>query len=415
MIHFEKFTLNNGLRVVVHCDNSTPMAAMSIIYDVGSRDEDPEKTGFAHLFEHLMFGGSVNIPKYDEPLEKAGGINNAYTSNDLTNYYLSLPAPNIETGFWLESDRMYQLAFSEKSLEVQQNVVTEEFRQTHLNQPYGDAWMLLRPLAYTIHPYRWPTIGKEISHIQNAVMEDVRAFYNTYYNPDNAVLAVSGNVTTTLVQQLAEKWFAPIENTGQHRRNLPAEPVQTDPRFLEVEREVPADMIYKAWKMHHRNDPGYYAADLLSDILGNGKSSRLFRRLVMEKKVFTELECYVTGSFDPGLLVISGRPSEGVKIGDAEKAILDEVSILLEEKPENGELQKVKNKVEAHLKFSQMNVLNKAINLAFGEILGDAGLINSEFEKYNAVTKEQILQVAGEVLHPSKCSTMYYLAKNSNR
>lgn len=412
MIHFEKFVLPNGLRVIVHTDKYTSLAAISIIYDVGSRDENPDKTGFAHLFEHLMFGGSINIPKYDEPLERAGGINNAYTTTDLTNYYLSLPVQNLEIGFWLESDRMFQLAFSEKSLETQRNVVTEEFRQTHLNQPYGDAWMLLRPLAYKVHPYRWPTIGKEISHIQNAVMEDVKAFYNTFYNPANAVMAVAGNVKVDEVQSLAEKWFSSIKNNGENKRNLPDEPKQTEPRFLEIERDVPANVLYKAWKMHKRTHPDYHSVDLLSDILGNGKSSRLYRRLVMEKGIFTDIDCFITGNFDPGLFVITGRPSKGIKIKEAEKTLMDEIDIIQNEVPDDIELQKVKNKLEARLTLSKVNVLNKAINLAFGEILGDAELINSEIDKYNAVSTDKIQDVARRIIQPEQCSTLYYLAKN---
>ena len=412
MIHFEKFVLPNGLRVIVHTDKYTSLAAISIIYDVGSRDENPDKTGFAHLFEHLMFGGSINIPKYDEPLERAGGINNAYTTTDLTNYYLSLPVQNLEIGFWLESDRMFQLAFSEKSLETQRNVVTEEFRQTHLNQPYGDAWMLLRPLAYKVHPYRWPTIGKEISHIQNAVMEDVKAFYNTSYNPANAVIAVAGNVKVDEVQSLAEKWFSSIKNNGENKRNLPDEPKQTEPRFLEIERDVPANVLYKAWKMHKRTHPDYHSVDLLSDILGNGKSSRLYRRLVMEKGIFTDIDCFITGNFDPGLFVITGRPSKGIKIKEAEKTLMDEIDIIQNEVPDDIELQKVKNKLEARLTLSKVNVLNKAINLAFGEILGDAELINSEIDKYNAVSTYKIRDVARRIIQPEQCSTLYYLAKN---
>ncbi|HPX34275.1 MAG TPA: pitrilysin family protein [Bacteroidales bacterium] len=412
MIHFEKFVLPNGLRVIVHTDKYTSLAAISIIYDVGSRDENPDKTGFAHLFEHLMFGGSINIPKYDEPLERAGGINNAYTTTDLTNYYLSLPVQNLEIGFWLESDRMFQLAFSEKSLETQRNVVTEEFRQTHLNQPYGDAWMLLRPLAYKVHPYRWPTIGKEISHIQNAVMEDVKAFYNTFYNPANAVMAVAGNVKVDEVQSLAEKWFSSIKNNGENKRNLPDEPKQTEPRFLEIERDVPANVLYKAWKMHKRTHPDYHSVDLLSDILGNGKSSRLYRRLVMEKGIFTDIDCFITGNFDPGLFVITGRPSKGIKIKEAEKTLMDEIDIIQNEVPDDIELQKVKNKLEARLTLSKVNVLNKAINLAFSEILGDAELINSEIDKYNAVSTYKIRDVARRIIQPEQCSTLYYLVKN---
>lgn len=408
MISFDKFTLKNGLRVVVHQDQSTSMAAMIVMYDVGSRDENPEKTGFAHLFEHLMFGGSANIPKYDEPLEKAGGINNAYTTNDLTTYYLSLPAQNLETAFWLESDRMNMLAFSEKSLEVQRNVVTEEFRQTHLNQPYGDAWLLLSPLAYKVHPYQWPTIGREISHIQNAVMEDVRTFYNRFYNPNNAILVVAGNVDLTDVMRLSEKWFAPIANQGQNIRMLPKEPEQTEMRFLETCRDVPSEMIFKVWKMCSRLDAKYHATDLLSDIFGNGNSSRFYRNLIMEQKLFTELDAYITGNLDEGLFVISGRLSPGISLEKADHAISLEISKLQDKRIDDSELQKVKNKAEVQLTFSRMNIINKAISLAFGELIGDAGLINTETEKYQAVTSEQILSIAQELLTPERCSTLYY-------
>jgi zinc protease len=411
MINFVRFTLKNGLKVIFHRDTTTPLAAVNILYDVGARDEHPEKTGFAHLFEHLMFGGSVNIPKYDEPLEKAGGTNNAYTTNDLTNYYLSLPAQNLETAFWLESDRMNQLAFSEKSLAVQRNVVTEEFRQTHLNQPYGDVWLLLRPLAYQVHPYRWATIGKEISHIQNAVMDDVKMFYSKYYNPNNAILVVAGNVGFDEVKRLAEKWFEPIENAGENRRSLPQEPEQKEAGFLEVERNVPSDMIVKAWKMYERSHPDYHAADLMSDVLGNGESSRFYRKLIMKEKLFSELDAYITGNSDAGLFVVSGRPSQGVTMNEAEHAIDEEISFLKVKFVDENELQKVKNKVEAHLTFSRINILNKAIYLAFGELMGDAGLINTEMERYRSVTSEQMHSIAGELLQPEKCSTLYYRAK----
>jgi zinc protease len=411
MINFVRFTLKNGLKVIFHRDTTTPLAAVNILYDVGARDEHPEKTGFAHLFEHLMFGGSVNIPKYDEPLEKAGGTNNAYTTNDLTNYYLSLPAQNLETAFWLESDRMNQLAFSEKSLAVQRNVVTEEFRQTHLNQPYGDVWLLLRPLAYQVHPYRWATIGKEISHIQNAVMDDVKMFYSKYYNPNNAILVVAGNVGFDEVKRLAEKWFEPIENAGENRRSLPQEPEQKEAGFLEVERNVPSDMIVKAWKMYERSHPDYHAADLMSDVLGNGESSRFYRKLIMKEKLFSELDAYITGNSDAGLFVVSGRPSQGVTMNEAEHAIDEEISFLKVKFVDENELQKVKNKVEAHLTFSRINILNKAIYLAFGELMGDAGLINTEMERYRSVTSEQMPSIAGELLQPEKCSTLYYRAK----
>lgn len=412
MIHFEKFQLSNGLRVIVHQDTSTPITALNIIYDVGARDEDPEKTGFAHLFEHLMFGGSVNIPKYDEPLEKVGGENNAFTSNDVTNYYLTVPKHNLETGFWLESDRMHQLAFSEKSLEVQRNVVSEEFRQTHLNQPYGDVWMLLRPLAYTKHPYQWATIGKEISHITGATMQDVRAFYDKHYNPKNAVMVVSGDVDVEEIRRLSEKWFAPIENTGSYNRNLPAEPTQNTDRRLEVERNVPANAIYKTWHMCSRTDPEYHATDLVSDVLGNGNSSRFYQKLVKDQRLFTELDAYIMGSFDKGLFVVSGKPTPGVSIEKAEAAINTQIAKISETPPNPNELQKVKNKIESTLVFSRMNVLDKAINLAYAELLGDADLVNREAEKYQAVTASGFIETAQQVFRPGNCSTLIYKSKN---
>jgi len=408
MIKFERFTLSNGLRVIVHHDNTTPIVAMNILYDVGARDESPDKTGFAHLFEHLMFGGSVNIPKYDEPLEKAGGENNAFTSNDVTNYYLTIPGQNLETGFWLESDRMYQLAFSDKSLEVQRNVVTEEFRQTHLNQPYGDVWMLLRPMVYKVHPYQWPTIGKEISHITNAKMEDVRAFYNQYYNPNNAVMVIAGNVETDEIARLSEKWFAPIENTGKNIRRLPQEPAQRKERRLEVERPVPADSIYKVWHMAARLDDDYHTTDLISDVLGNGKSSRFYRHLIKEKKLFTELDSFIMGSFDKGMFCVSGKPAPGISLAEAEAAIEDEIGRFCEKIVDEKELQKVKNKVEASQVFSRMNVLDKAINLAYAETLGDAGMVNEELDKYKAVSAARLREVAKKMFNPKNCSTLIY-------
>jgi predicted Zn-dependent peptidase len=398
--------------MIVHQDASTPIVAMNILYDVGARDEDPEKTGFAHLFEHLMFGGSENIPKYDVPLERAGGENNAFTSNDVTNYYLTLPKQNIETAFWLESDRMNQLAFSEKSLEVQRNVVSEEFRQTHLNQPYGDVWLLLRPEVYKVHSYSWPTIGKKIEHVTNATMEDVRAFYEKYYNPNNAILVVSGDVEPDEINKLAKKWFAPIENHGKNIRRIPAEPTHTEARFLEVERDVPVDAIYKCWHMCSRNDEAYHATDLLSDLLGNGQSSRLYYQLIKNKKQFSEINAFIMGSRDEGLLVVSGKPAKGVSLEDADAAINAEIEKLRTSPIDETELQKVKNKIESTLVFSEMNVLDKAMNLAFAELNGDAGGVNLEAAKYQAVNPAKIQALAKKVLVPENCTTMFYKAKN---
>jgi predicted Zn-dependent peptidase len=403
--------LENGLKVIVHRDMSTPIACVNILYNVGSRDEDPEQTGFAHLFEHLMFGGSVNIPNYDEPLQRVGGENNAYTTNDITNYYLTLPAENLETAFWLESDRMLSLAFSEKSLEVQRNVVIEEFKQRYLNQPYGDVWLLLRPMAYKVHPYRWDTIGKEISHIENARIEDVKSFFKRFYCPNNAIMVVAGNVDTEEVKHLSEKWFGPIPKGPENKRNLPAEPAQQEARTLTVERDVPADALYKAWHMCSRYDKAYYPTDLISDILSRGNSSRFHNSLIKEKKLFSDVNAYVMGDFDKGLFIVSGKLSKGVSMEEAEKAVELELQKIKEELVASDELQKVKNKMEASHVFGEVEVLNKASNLAISELLGDANMVNEEVEKYQSVTVEQIRSQARELFRPENCSTLYYKAK----
>src|SRR6476646_2432215 len=344
MIQFERFTLANGLRVIVHRDTSTPMAVVNVLYDVGARDEDPNKTGFAHLFEHLMFGGSLHIENYDEPLQMAGGENNAYTTNDLTDYYIQLPAENIETAFWLESDRMLSLAFDEKSLDVQRKVVCEEFKEHYLNKPYGDVWHKMRELAYTKHPYRWMTSGKELSHVENASLQDVKDFFYKHYTPANAILSVAGNVTTAQVKLLAEKWFGDIPGGEKYKRDLPAEPVQKSPRKLAVKAKVPLDALYKCWHIYPRLDKRYYATDLITDLLSGGVSSRLFQTLVKEKQLFSNIECYHFGSVDAGLLAIEGKLVKGVKKEDAEQAIEAEQQKMKSEKVSDTELQKVKNK-----------------------------------------------------------------------
>lgn len=410
MIDFERFVLSNGLRVIVHHDPSTPIVAMNILYDVGSRDEDPDRTGFAHLFEHLMFGGSINIPRYDEPLERAGGENNAFTNSDITNYYLTIPKQNLETAFWLESDRMLDLAFSTKSLNVQRNVVVEEFKQNYLNQPYGDAWLLLRPLAYKVHPYQWPTIGKDPSHIETAGMDEVQDFYRKYYNPSNAILVVAGDVETGHISELTEKWFGSISKNGQFTRSLPAEPEQTEDRFLEIERNVPYNSIYKAWHMCGRKDASFHASDLISDILSAGQSGRLYASLVKKQKLFSELNAYVTGDLDKGLFVISGKLVKGVEFSRAEEAITEEIARICNEVVETTELQKVKNRIESLTAFSEMRVLDKAMNLAYYELLGDAGLINEAVGRYQSVTEYEIKAVASEIFRPGNCSTLHYRA-----
>lgn len=410
MVRFERFQLANGLKVLVHPDTSTPMAVVNVLYDVGARDEDTERTGFAHLFEHLMFGGSVNIPDYDEPLQVAGGENNAYTTNDLTNYYLQLPADNLETAFWLESDRMLSLAFSKKSLDVQRKVVCEEFREHYINKPYGDVWHLMRQLAYTTHPYRWMTIGQELSHIENARLEDVKNFFFKHYTPCNAILVVAGNVTVEQVQLLAEKWFGDIPAGERYLRQLPQEPEQTSERRLTVHRNVPMDAIYKTWHMCSRLDHKYYATDLLSDILGGGASSRLYQSLVKEQQLFAAINCYHFGSLDAGLFTIEGQLVKGVDIQKAEAAIEAELDKVRNSLIDERELQKVQNKTESVMAFEDMSVMNRAGSLAYYELLGDGELMNTEFSKYRAVTTAQIHQLANEILTPANSNTLWYLS-----
>ena len=410
MVKFNRFTLDNGLRVIVHEDHTTPMAVLNILYDVGARDEDPDKTGFAHLFEHLMFGGSVNIPVYDEPLQRVGGENNAFTTNDITNYYITLPAANIETAFWLESDRMLSLAFGKKSLEVQRNVVIEEFKQRYLNQPYGDVWLKLRPLVYKKHPYQWATIGKEIKHIEDAQMEDVKAFFSKHYNPQNAIMVVGGDVTTEQVKQLTEKWFGSIPAGEKYHRDLPKEPEQKEERRLTVAGKVPLNDVYIAFHMPGRLDEGYYETDLISDILSRGNSSRLYKTLVKDKQLFSEIHAYNMGSFDSGMFVVEGKPLENVSIEAAEAAIWEELEIIKNQLVPADELTKVKNKTESTMVFSEMSLLDKAMNLAQFELFGDADKLNHETDKYLAVTAEQIQKQAKEIFRKENSSTLIYLA-----
>lgn len=412
MIHFEKFTLANGLRVIVHQDLSTPMVVMDIMYDVGARDEDPERTGFAHLFEHLMFGGSVNIPSYDEPLQMAGGENNAYTTNDLTNYYLQVPAENLETAFWLESDRMLSLAFGEKSLEVQRKVVIEEFKEHYLNKPYGDAWHKLRELAYKKHPYRWMTIGKELSHIETAQLDDVKKFFFKYYRPVNAIMVVAGNVTVEKVRELAEKWFSDIPSGEKYQRSLPQEPAQTEGRQLEVKAAVPIDAFYKCWHISSRLDKRYYMADLISEILSGGGSSRLYQSLVKERQLFSHIECHHFGSTDNGLLAIEGKLVKGVKMSDAENAVSEVLEKIKQEPVTETELQKVKNKTESMIAFEDMSLMNRANSLAYYELLGDASLMNTELEKYAAITVQDIQEESRRIFRNENSNTLYYLANH---
>ncbi len=411
MIKFERFELENGLRVLVHEDDSTPMAAINIVYDVGSKDEDPEKTGFAHLFEHLMFGGSENVPDFDGPLQLAGGDSNAFTNNDMTSFYDIVPAENIETAFWLESDRMMRLNFSEKSLDVQRKVVVEEFKETCLNQPYGDVWHHLMKLSYHQHPYQWPTIGKEPKHIEEAKLEDVRDFFYKYYRPNNAILSVAGNVTVQSVRELAEKWFGNIPKGNRPPRALPQELPHGKMDKMIQEKEVPLDALFIAFHMPERNHPDYFAVDLLSDVLSNGRSARFYRRLLKEQKLFNQIDAYITGHFEPGLLIIEGKPAEGVSIETAEEAIWKELEELKRKPIAETELQKLKNKIESTLVFSEMNALTKAMNLAYFELLGNAEMINDQADHYRNVTTKHLHEVANRILVRENCAELFYKAK----
>ena len=412
MIQYNRFVLDNGLRVIVHEDHSTPMAVVDVMYDVGARDENPEKTGFAHLFEHLMFGGSINIPEYDDPLQMAGGENNAYTTNDLTNYYIQLPAENLETAFWLESDRMLSLAFSKKSLDVQRKVVCEEFKEHYINKPYGDTWHRMRTLSYKQHPYRWMTIGQDLSHVENATLNDVKEFFFKHYRPANAILVVTGHVQLEEVKRLAEKWFGPIPMGEKYVRNLPQEPLQTEPRFLQVEADVPLDAFFKAWHIAPRLSKEYYVTDLITDVLSGGGSSRLYQSLVKDKQLFSSIDCHHFGSIDAGLLAIEGKLVKGITMEQVEKAVQEEVEKIKSELVSEVELQKVKNKTESMIAFEDMSIMNRANSLATYELLGDAEMMNTELSRYHEVTVQDIKETAEVIFDNQNSNTMHYLSKS---
>jgi predicted Zn-dependent peptidase len=415
MIEFKKYTLNNGLRLLVHEDASTPMVAVNTLYDVGARDEVADKTGFAHLFEHLMFGGSANIPSFDGPLQNAGGQNNAFTNNDYTNYYITIPRENLETAFWLESDRMLNLAFTPESLEVQRKVVIEEFKQRYLNQPYGDAWLELRPMAYKKHPYQWATIGKEIAHIEEATMDDVRSFFKNHYHPSNAILVVAGNVDANEVYERVKYWYGDIPSGVKITRNLPKEDVPSPYEIKVLNRPVPQNSIYLSWPMPDRLSPDYYAADLISDVLSLGKSARFYQKLVKDQQLFTSVQCYILGSLDPGLIVATGMVDKNHSFEDAKKGVLGEIEKLVSKGPEPSELEKVKNKLLTSQMVSESNVLSKAMNLAYYELLGDASMVNEVMGKYEAVTAEDIKRVAGQIFKPAFMKELRYQVEENKK
>lgn len=406
MIAFNRFKLDNGLTVIHHFDPATPMAVVNTLYDVGARDESEDRTGFAHLFEHLMFGGSVNIPDFDAPLQFAGGESNAFTSNDITNYYNTLPVQNIETALWLESDRMLSLAFTPKSLEVQRNVVIEEFKQRYLNQPYGDVWLELRPLAYTKHPYKWATIGKELRHIEEAQMEDVKSFFKTHYHPGNAILCIAGNISFEETKALVEKWYGNIPGSLKPERILPKEPKQKRLREKTIERAVPNDAFYYAFKMPERRSFEYYVCDIISDALGREKSSRLYSKLKKELKLVTSINAYITGSLDEGLLVIDGKLRDGVSFEELDKALWETLKDLIVHPFSSAETTKLLNKIRTVKEFQEQGLLNRAMNLCLYELLGDVNGVNEENTLYQSITADHIREQSRAMLKKENCSIL---------
>jgi len=414
MIKFQRYKLDNGLRVLIHEDRSTPITAINLLYDVGSRDEDPESTGMAHLFEHLMFGGTTKIPEFDKHLQLAGGENNAFTNSDITDYYITVPSENIETGFWLESDRMSNLDMSSKNLETQKKVVVEEYNQRYLNQPYGDAMLLLKPLAYKIHPYRWPTIGIDASHIRNASLKKVRDFFFSHYAPNNAILSLAGNISTEKGLALVKKWFGNIGMRNVAVRDLPQEPRQTEARILEVEKDVPASALYKAWHIGPRKDHDFYTMDLITDLLAGGESGRLYTRLVRRKKIFSDINAFISSDIDPGLVILHGKLMKGADIQYAEESVMEVINELRVKYTSSNELEKVKNKYESSVILANTSILNKAMNLAYYELLGDPDMINREVELFRKIDREMVIDTAGNVFNESNCSTLYYKSNRKN-
>ena len=412
MIRFSRHMLDNGLTVLCHTDKNTPFVSVNVLYKVGSRNEQHDRTGLAHLFEHLMFGGSLHIADYDKHVQQAGGDSNAYTTNDLTNYYITIPASNLETALWLESDRMAGLNFSQTALDIQKHVVIEEFKQRYLNAPYGDLWLKLRPLAYQVHPYRWATIGVSPEQIEQVTLEDVKAFFHQFYAPDNAIISISGNIDEQETLELVQKWFGDIPPSRTVLPPIPAEPRQTEERRLVIpDNEVPADAIYKVYHMGARDSEHFYICDIISDILSNGQSTRLYVNLIKNKRLFSGIDAYVSGDRDPGLFIFSGKLSEQTSIQVAEAAIDEEIEHFITQAITPREVEKVIHKTEARISYSEINYQNKASNLAFFEFLGDIDLINTESQRYSQVTVEKIKSTAAELFQKENCSTLWYLKK----
>ena len=413
MIPYRSYRLENGLQVILHEDSSTPLVAVNLLYDVGSKDEHPDKTGFAHLFEHLMFGGSENAPSYDDPIQEAGGENNAFTNCDITNFFSVLPAHNMETALWLESDRMQHLILNEEALGLEQKIVIEEFKETCLNQPFGDVWHYLYDLAYEQHAYNWPTIGKSLTHIEGFNVADARAFYQSYYGPNNAILTIAGNLPAD-IEKLIEKWFGGIPVRNRPVRQIPVEKVQSEKRLREHQSNVPLDALYMAFHMPGRTDSSYYACDFLSDVLSNGKSSRLYQRILKEQKLCSYIDAYITGTSDPGLLIIEAKAAQNVELATIEKAIWEEIGMVRKDEIPKKELQKLKNKIDSSIAFSNVHILNKAMNLAYYQLIGNPELINAEISKYQKIQSADIKDAANTILQPENSNILYYRKRSAN-
>ncbi|MBK9793779.1 MAG: insulinase family protein [Sphingobacteriales bacterium] len=412
MIDYSREVLDNGLTLIHHHDKTTPFVIVNTLYKVGAKHEDEHRTGFAHLFEHLMFSGSKHFADFDKPLQEAGGENNAFTNNDYTNYYDMVPAVNIETPMCLEADRMVNLNINKKSLDVQRKVVCEEFKENYINQPYGNVWHILREMVYEKHPYRWPTIGKELKHVEDATLEDVKAFYSKYYQPSNAILVLAGNIEKEQASTLAKTYFGELTGSVVEKRIF-EEPEQTMAKEKTVYEDVPLNAIYIAFKICDRLHPDYYASDVTSDILSNGTSSRLHQKLVKEEKAFVEIDAYITSSDDIGMFVVEGKITDGIELQKATDLIWAELKKMQEEKVNESELQKCKNKMLTYMNFSEASLLNRAISLAYYELLGNANLINEEEQQYDAVNAEHIQQFAQKTFTKERSNTLFYLKKES--
>ncbi|MBR3830658.1 MAG: insulinase family protein [Muribaculaceae bacterium] len=412
MIEYNTFTLSNGLRVVHNYDGATAMVALNVLYNVGARDESPELTGMAHLFEHLMFGGSVNVPEFDSAIENAGGMNNAWTSNDYTNFYDIVPAQNVETAFWVESDRMLSLAFSDKALEVQRHVVIEEFKQTCLNRPYGDMSHYLRAMIYKQHPYRYPVIGKEISHIEKVTQDDVREFFYSHYAPNNAVLAISGRISLDETKRLAQKWFEPIPQREIAPRKYPQEPRQTEARIQEAKGNVPQLAMVKAYRMPGYGMPDYVECDVITDLLASGRSSRFYRNLLMKTGVFTEIDASIIGSDEPGFLMLNSKltNNDATAIAQADKLMKEEVQRIIDGDVSEYELTRTINRFESNFMFSSMGFMAKAQSLANYVMHNED--INGVVARYRSITTDDISRVAKNIFDENNCSTLIYHPQN---